>query len=622
MLNRFILFFLLAGFACKSPAAILPAQKLLPKDTSLVLTAPDAPAAWRLLTNAPYGQLWHDPAMKQFKDKFMEKFGSDVLTPMQRTLGVQFSSYAGLVQGQATFALLPMGSGADLHFAKILLLDSKGRAAQLRTNLADIRQKWGAAGKPMKSVKIRDIDFTTFILSPDDLSWAKLTGGPKSADDDTLSGSTNRVEWTFGQVDSLLVISDSTQAIEKVISRQQGGLMSGLEEQPAFASDYAARLQGAPFYAWVNVKDSVDMLTKAAALNQDRDSASPFQPNSALAAAGVTGVTSASLTYRNAPEGLSAQLFVGVPEDKRRGILKALVHESEPANPPSFVPADVTKFWRWRINIPHTWTQLETTLNEVNPQYASVINFVLQTAGKDKDEHYDLKAELLGSLGDDIIHYEKAPAGTSAADLNAAPSIYFIGSPNPERLASALKTGMTFMGTATERDFLGRKICTITAQSQNGAPGRSFSFVGSGSYVALSSDSELIEEFLRSDESKAKALSDTAGLADAAQHVGGMGTGWFGYQNESISMRAVVEMLRQRFGTLQDVLGQSHPLPGSVGGMDTTDQMAKLRDWADFSLLPPYDQISKYFYFSVYAGKFTPDGFTMSFFSPTPPKLR
>ena len=110
------------------------------------------------------------------------------------------------------------------------------------------------------------------------------------------------------------------------------------------------------------------------------------------------------------PEGLAAQLFVGVPEAKRRGLLKAFVIEAKDANPPPFVPADATKFWRWRIDIPHSWSQLETVLNDFNPQYSSVINFILQTAGKDKDEKYDLKSQLLDNLGDDIIHYEESSA--------------------------------------------------------------------------------------------------------------------------------------------------------------------------------------------------------------------
>jgi hypothetical protein len=620
----FILILLLGGWCLGARAAILPPEKLLPKDTALLVTVPDSRIAWGILTNCPYGRLWQDPAVKAFKDKFMAKFDSDVITPLGRSLGVDFSAYSGLAQGQATFALLPIDhpDKPEDHFAKIFLLDTKDRAAQLRTNLADIKQKWATAGKPMKTRKIREIDFTTFILSSDELSWDKILAKPKSpVTEEEASGkaSTNKVEITFGQADSLLLVSDSIQAVEKVLSRQTGGLLPPLEEQPAFQVDFAARLRGAPFYVWVNVKDSIDLLSKAAATDSDDGNAvSALKPDSMLATAGLTGLTSASLTYRSLPEGLAAQLFVGVPESKRRGLLKALVGETKDANPPAFVPSDVTKFWRWRIDIPHSWSQIETMLNEFNPQYGSVINFVLQTAGKDKDEKYDLKSELLGNLGDDIIHYEKAPRGNTVADLNSAPSIYLIGSPHAEKLAAALKTGLSFMGVAKEREFLGRQICTLTVAAQGASPAHSFSFAGSGGYVAMSADTEILEEFLRSNDSKGKSLSDTPGLADAAQKVGGMGAGLFGVDNQSLTMRALLEMLRQQPVTLQDIMGSS----SMMSSVNTGDQVAKLREWADFSLLPPYDAIAQYFYFSVYAGSFSPEGFTMNFFAPTPSKLR
>jgi len=45
------------------------------------------------------------------------------------------------------------------------------------------------------------------------------------------------------------------------------------------------------------------------------------------------------------------------------------------------------------------------------------------------------------------------------------------------------------------------------------------------------------------------------------------------------------------------------------------------RDWMDFSLLPDYDQVSKYFYFSVYGGGATADGLSFKVFAPRPPQL-
>jgi len=47
-----------------------------------------------------------------------------------------------------------------------------------------------------------------------------------------------------------------------------------------------------------------------------------------------------------------------------------------------------------------------------------------------------------------------------------------------------------------------------------------------------------------------------------------------------------------------------------------------IKEWMDFSLLPPYEKIAKYFYFTVYSGGSTVDGLTFKMFAPVPPALR
>ena len=47
-----------------------------------------------------------------------------------------------------------------------------------------------------------------------------------------------------------------------------------------------------------------------------------------------------------------------------------------------------------------------------------------------------------------------------------------------------------------------------------------------------------------------------------------------------------------------------------------------LKDWLDFSLLPPFDQIAKYFSFTVYSGSANADGLSYRIFSPVPPQLK
>ena len=75
--------------------------------------------------------------------------------------------------------------------------------------------------------------------------------------------------------------------------------------------------------------------------------------------------------------------------------------------------------------------------------------------------------------------------------------------------------------------------------------------------------------------------------------------------------------IRDSSSSLEKMLGMM-PLPPKFTAKDGKG----LKDWLDFSLLPPFDQISKYFYFTVYAGSVNADGLSYKMFSPTPPQLK
>ena len=627
-------FLILAGFLAAASllcADVLPPEKLLPQDTVFVLTIPDAAKARTVFGGTPYGKLWHDPAMKPFADKLSAKFKSDMFEPMERAFGIKIGDFQDLAQGQVTVAVVPdeLSERTNSHFARLILLDAKDKSELLKKNLADVKKKWADSGKKSKTTKIREIEFTTLISTSDEMSntWAQIfpaSVNKKAAtnDDngDAVKSTNDRVEITFGQSDSLLIVGDSPSIIEKILSRQSGSLVPALDEQPSFQKDYAARLHGAPFYIWVNAKTMVDNFLKdSMAATQGKNSPlNPItmKPDKVLAAVGLTGLTTASFFYRDTPDGLMSQFFIGVPEAGRRGLIKALALEAKDANPPSFVPSDVVKFTRSRLNIPQGWTGIEKMLGDINPSAAGIVSMVLSLAGKDKDDKYDLKAELLASLGDDIISYQKNPRADSAS-TNDAPSIFLIGSPNADKLAAALKVGMDAMtaasGGSKDREFLGRKVTTVKFGEKN-----TFNFAASSGYVAMSSDAGMLEEYLRSNDNKPKALADLPGLSDAAQKIGGMSKGLFSFSNESESTKLGIEALRKNPSSLMDVM----QAVGVLGKMNSPDQIKKVNDWVDCSLLPPFDVISKYFYFSVYTGGFNAEGFQMDFFSPTPPAMK
>ena len=128
-------------------------------------------------------------------------------------------------------------------------------------------------------------------------------------------------------------------------------------------------------------------------------------------------------------------------------------------------------------------------------------------------------------------------------------------------------------------------------------------FAASGGYVSISATPAMLEEYLRSADGGGKSLRDDPAIVQAAEKVGGMGTGYFGYENQRAGMRGQWEFLRG-------------------GGFDKMlDQAGTKGDWReafDFKLLPPYEQISKHFGIAVYSGSSDARGLNMKFYGPTP----
>jgi len=433
---------------------------------------------------------------------------------------------------------------------------------------------------------------------------------------------TNKIELIVGQVESLLLVGNNAKDLEKVLIRQAGGAVPALGEQAAFESSYSSMFREALSYGWLNLEPITENLISQAAEDSGlRSARQPFPLDKALDALGLRSLKTAAFTFDEISEGSIANLSLKVPESGRKGLFKILGIETKDANPPPFVPADAVKFNRWRVDGQKAWSALEATLVGLSPQMGGVIKLIMETAGKDKDPDFDLRKSLVANLGDDFILFQKSPKANSPADIASPPSLFLLGSPNADQIAGAIRNISSLIpsesGTVKEREFLGRKIYSIPLPSESGRPGeRNLSIAASGGYVAFSVEPAMVEEYLRSIEAKGKSLREVAGLNDAAQKVGGMSTGMFAYENSSEMTRLWLESVKQS----ADNFGKGMPVLANLPG-DVISQKS-LQEWFDFSRLPSFDKISKYFYFSVCSGAVNAEAFTFKFYWPTPPQLQ
>ena len=616
----------LLNFAACARAAIQPAENLLPADTLLLVTAPDF-ATLRATAKQSSGWLfWTDPAMKPFHDKFMAKWNEQFVAPLEHDLGVKLDDYARLPQGQLTFAITRNGwDGTDGSQppGMLLLLDARDKGGVLKTNLDLLCKKWTDSGKSIRTETIRGISFSIVTLSSNDLPTLAgiLPRRPPVQELGKESPPEKPRELVIGQSQSLLIVGNSIQAVEPVVAHLSGGAAPALRDNAVFAADQLSQFRRTPlYYAWFNTKTFFDVLAHIPQESPNPDTPS-FLPSlsttAMLNAAGLMGLKSVSVAYRETHDGSELSFYFSAPESARQGLLKIFAAVPKDANPPAFVPANAVKFSRWRIDGQKSWAELEKTINVISPGGQATLNAAIDAANalaRQKDPDFDLRKNLIANLGDDFIDYQKAPVGNTLADLSHPPSIFLFGAANADQAVLAVKTVATMMygqqNTPDPRDFLGRKIYTITLPAQRLAGGagtvsRSLYCAASGGYVAMTMDVSMLEEYLRSNTGQARPLRETAGLADAAQHVGGAGNGLFGYQNQRETFHAAFSLLKNSAAT--DSAMTVFP--------------KKMRDWMDFSLLPDYDRVSKYFFFSVYGGDATTDGLSFKMFSPRPPGM-
>jgi hypothetical protein len=619
------------AYASVLRGAVPPAEQILPADTLAVIGSPDGDKTLDFYTRSPQGQLWNDPEMKAFKEKLTNKFQHDVLTPLEHELGVKLGDYADLVHGQLTLALTRNGWGdePDRVPGWLLIVDAKSKAELLKTNLDNLKKRWVDAGRPFKAERIRDVEFATLMVSSDDVTksfyhafpgWNSGKTAPEAAQ------STNQWPILVGQSGSLLLAGNSAKDLEKLLVRLAGGGDSSLAEQPEFTA-CQSKIRNTLAYAWVNTKAIFNVLTRQAAalVGPVVKDASPFSFPKLLAATGLDGLRGITGSLNDQPDGLLAQFSLMVPESGRNGLFQIMAWEAKEAQPPAFVPADAVEFSRVRINSQRAWSTLETMISGVSPEINAVLQMTLSAAGKDKDPDFDFKKSVLDNVGSDFISYQKNPRSLKPADLSSPPSIFLVGSPHTDLLAQAFRVGVGSVAppnSVKEREFLGRRIFALPLPMGLAADAANklimLHFAAAGDYVAFTTDESLLEEFLRNSDPKAKPLAETAGLHEAAQKVGGMATGFFGYQNDSENFRTTLAALKQGMENPEPGLG----LSALTGPMGVHNDGKELKEWFDFSLLPAFEKISKYFNFVVFAGDADANGLNYRFFSPTPPSLR
>lgn len=615
--------------------AVPPPDRLLPADTLGVFTVPDMAAARRLFHEMPQTQLWSEPSLQPFVDKFWGKLDAELLRPFESEMGINLTNIFDLAQGQVTVAITRNGWPAQPGATPglIVLVDSRDRAARVSELLTQAREKLASGNEPVTTTNIAGTNFTVLRVTPP-APPAKPADDDHDQNEPNANGAAGQPtkpashDFYVGQSGTLFIAGSSALDLEKVLRLQTGGAVLALSESTSFMPDYKAMFNDATIYGWFNFEPVVAAAGQALS---GAPSKMPMglNPGRILTAVGLGGLKTIAFAGRWESSGGFGEFSVRVPESARRGLLRMMEFEAKDATPPPYVPADALAFSRTRIDLMRAWNTLEAMLMDVSPQVGGIVRMSVDGIGKDKDSSFDFRTQFVGNLGDDAIAWQVQPEDGKATATGSPPQVALISSPKPGELAASIKTLMGMIppdvAKLEESEIAGTKVWSIAVpmgvpnSGQSAPPMQTFAFAAARGYLALATDLDLLKSFLEGKAPADGSLITKPGLQAAANKVGGFSTGMFGYSNDRLGVRSIWDAVTDK--DLSAINPTALMLRQLFAAAESSGKGVNLNDWVDFSLLPPFEKVEKYFYISVYAGSVGPDGFTLKTFAPTPPGL-
>ena len=588
---------ILVGFTLVSSAKAAKAapslEALLPAETVLVVAAPNYASAKKHFKDSASGQFWDSAEFKPFRKKLADGFEANVLAGIEEELAIDFEAFEEMASGPVALAVVP-GQDAGEEPALLLLLDAGRKSVTLRRTLSRLERDWRKGDREVSETEIGGVDFTT-VSDPE---------GDRQVH--------------IGRVGAQLVVGTKSAQIEGVLARLNGKGAGTLAGNPAFAADHGAVLRGADFYVWANpgavLPQLLDNLPDGAEVGIDF--------GEVVGALGIDGLGTLAMAYSERPDGAHSELFIGLPKAKRKGLFGLLETKRADTSPPPFVPANVGAFSRWRLDMDAAWKNLEKLMLELSPDVANMVEFTVGLLGKDKDSNFDFRKSFLNNFGDDLIIYQMPPKGTALNDIGAGPMVVLVKSPNPDELIKGIGAVPGILPPPlNEAAMLPRRLGDHTVYSFELAefPDPSTGelvkmellLAARNGYMAAATDADLLQAFL--DGKTNGGLAKRDGLAAATILVGGMDSGFFGYQNDR-------DMVLSTMDTLRDNADQFD----MIFSMIPTDGFGEvsLSEWLDFSLLPTGSKIAKYFDFTVYGAETDDRGISLKTFSPRQATLK
>jgi Uncharacterized conserved protein, contains double-stranded beta-helix domain len=458
---------LASGLQAAEPAL----DRLVPGDSALVFAVEDLPALKTRFAASPLGRAWGDEEVRKFLAPLRENPDyRKLLEKLKAETGHSLEELLDFVTGDILFTV-PLSSlqftQSRVNADALLILEIGENEAKLRELAA--RQRAENQDDARRVETTEDYNGATLHIL-----GAKTADGAEAA----AAENTKSVVWAIHEGRAFLASKRElvTGALDAAAA---GGLSASLSSAPRYRA-VVDRAGGRPDYVFFADFQSVYPLLVARVENSSdparRPNAMGIEPLNVLKALGLDALGVVSSTGAIADDGSSASDIV-VTYSEPRGVLDLLAYRDGPVARPDWVSASWANVSSQNFSVPDLYAGLEQLLDRISPMLAGMA--MGQVKAFDRQLNIDLKRDLIGNFGPNIIGGLVPPVGSSATkpppydELEQFFAVSLADAATFERTLDTLKA--RFLGPdggpLQKREYLGRTLHVFAPPSgMSGAP--------------------------------------------------------------------------------------------------------------------------------------------------------
>jgi len=592
--------------------------KLVPPETIVLANINNFNQFRAQFEKTNFYQLYKDPAMKDFIENFKTKW-QEKKQESEREFIRTIAEAEVIPRGRVAVALVYDRQVKDVNELPVLVVAQWGdKIDKVKETTDQIVRKAIEDGARRQTDDYRGVEILTIEKKPDE-------------------------ELSYCFIDDCLIGSTSPNVLKFVIAQVKGaGSTTLADDRDYLATSRAVNpsIEGR-IDLYVNIKEAVRI-----ELAEDTTGKSKAMIDNL----GLNNVTSfgCSIEPAGGPGGSSVAKAILKIDGAKAGIFKMLELESAPIRTPRFIDASVCSVSVVNLNIRKAFDELANILTRFSPQMAAILYMPVLPAGPNGEPALQLKADIIDHLGSQIILSQSIdkprPDSTAARPAEKQPlvqtkSVVAIAIENRSSLEKSLSLihGKMIAPNNPEarRELLGHTIYSVDlsgllpmfgappakrpmqAPAGTGArPIPKVAFTVTDTHLIFASETSVEQAIRTLSSDQADSIGSVKWFNKARSNIPST-VGIVDLQNNAASGEYFWSTLRQSAKT-DEASGDDEQSQLSIGVSSGSilPQVMFSQGGAsllDFSLLPEFDAVKKYFGLSAFYGVSRPDGFFFEF---------